>query len=151
MNNLDPMILSKVPYNIYQPNRGYSHNTQLYNFFSKNMKFILSHRIKRQTIRFVKKKKRPRLAFNYRKVKRLTNFRPSIGTRQTSLTFITVAQAHYMTHTMFSPWPYMRDNRLAARRRVKRKLLKLKSVQTLRELKAYKSTIIEDLVIKTIG
>lgn len=103
MNNLDPMVLSKVPYNIHQPNRGYSHNTQLYNFFNKNMRFVLSYRVRRCTVRFVKKKKRPRMSFNYRKLKVLVNFRPSMGTRTASLTFVTMANSHFMTHSMFSP------------------------------------------------
>jgi hypothetical protein len=103
MNNLDSVILSKVPFNIYQPNRGYSHNTQLYNFFNRNLKFIISSRIKRKLVRFMKKKHTHKPSFNFSKLRRRIMVRPTAKTRTTSMTFITLANTHFLTHTMLMP------------------------------------------------
>ena len=103
MNNLDSMVLSKVPFNIHQPNGGYSHNTQVYNFFNKNLKFIISSREKKKVLRFVKKKGIKRPVFNFRRLRRRTMLRPTQQTRSTSMTFITVANVHFMTYTMLMP------------------------------------------------
>jgi hypothetical protein len=103
MNNLDPMVLSKVSYNLYQPNAGYSHNTQLYNFYRENLKFILAYKNKKLLLKFLKKKIRQKPAFNFTKIKRRVVLRPSLQARTTSLTFITVSNSHFLTHTSVVP------------------------------------------------
>jgi len=103
MNNLDPMILSKVSFNLHQPNGGYSHNTQVYNFYRENLKFILAYKNKKLLLRHLKKKNKQKPTFNFTKIKRRVVLRPSLQARTTSLTFISVNNSHFMTHTSIIP------------------------------------------------
>lgn len=150
MNNLDSMVLSKLPFNVHQPNGGYSHNTQLYNFFNKNLKFIISSREKKRVLRFIKKKSIMQPSFNFKKLKRRVMVRPSQQVRSASMTFITIANRHCMSYTMLMPWPHVGSNAIKRRLSLTRRVGKLQLRKCLHTIKSYELYIVNDFVHRSM-
>lgn len=137
------MILSKVSFNLHQPNGGYSHNTQVYNFYRENLKFILAYKNKKLLLRHLKKKNKQKPTFNFTKIKRRVVLRPSLQARTTSLTFISVNNSHFMTHTSIIPWPHVFDIRAQRVRKFYKKQKKIKNLYRTRQLVTYHKSIVE--------
>jgi hypothetical protein len=57
--------------------------------------------------------------------------------RTTSLTFITVSNSHFLTHTSVVPWPHIFDIRAYKLKRFYKKKKKIKNLYRTRQLKFY--------------
>lgn len=107
MNNLDSMALAKLPYNITQKTGGYSHNMQMYNLMNRNLNCIMSFRVQKQSLRFMKLKHRTRRTLRHLKIKKKNLFYHSLQVRKTTVNFIHINNLHLMTYTTIYPQPYL--------------------------------------------